>query len=51
MMPLFCAMKKEMRDRVMDGVREVNAADGLPYLDFAADYAHDGVYGGDYKPP
>ena len=38
MMPMFCAMKKEMRDRV-DGVRDV---------DFMADFADDGVLGGDW---
>ena len=37
MMPMYCAMKKEMRDRVPE-VRE---------LDFAADFADDGVDGGD----
>ena len=39
MMPIFCAMKKEMRDRV----------DGVGDLDYAADYADDGVDGGDYE--
>ena len=37
MMPMFCAMKKEMRDRVPE------VAD----LDYAADFADDGVIGGD----
>eukprot|EP00973_Karenia_brevis_P033623 4636423-Karenia_brevis.AAC.1 len=37
MMPLFCAMKKEMRDRV----------EGVEGLDFMADFADDGVIGGD----
>jgi hypothetical protein len=36
MMPIFCAMSKEMRDRIPE-VREV---------DFAADFADDGVDGG-----
>ena len=36
MMPLFCAMKKEMRDRVQ----------GVDRLDFSADFADDGVIGG-----
>ena len=34
MMPLLCAMKREMRDRVSN-------------LDFMADFADDGVIGGD----
>ena len=37
MMPLFCAMKKEMRDRVQ----------GVDRLDFSADFADDGGIGGD----
>ena len=37
MMPMFCAMKKEMRDRV----------DGISDVDFSADFADDGVLGGD----
>eukprot|EP00973_Karenia_brevis_P057001 7928293-Karenia_brevis.AAC.1 len=39
MMPLFCAMKKEMRDRIED----------VEGLDFMADFADDGVLGGDYR--
>eukprot|EP00973_Karenia_brevis_P004725 650188-Karenia_brevis.AAC.1 len=38
-MPLFCAMKKEMREKT-DGIREV---------DYMADFADDGVIGGDYR--
>ena len=38
MMPLFCAMKKEMRDRV----------DGVGDVDFMADFADDGVLGGEW---
>ena len=37
MMPLFCAMKKEMRDRIPE----------MGGLDFSADFADDGVDGGD----
>ena len=37
MMPLFCAMSKEMRDRIPE----------VRGLDFAADFADDGVDGGD----
>ena len=37
-MPMFCAMKKEMRDRV----------DGAGDVDFMADFADDGVLGGDW---
>ena len=37
MMPMFCAMKKEMRDRIPE----------VGDLDFAADFADDGVDGGD----
>eukprot|EP00973_Karenia_brevis_P043175 5980398-Karenia_brevis.AAC.1 len=37
MMPLFCGMKKEMRDRV----------EGMGDVDFVADFADDGVIGGD----
>ena len=37
MMPLFCAMKKELRDRV----------EGISDVDFVADFADDGVVGGD----
>ena len=37
MMPLFCAMAKEMRDRITE----------VGDLDFAADFADDGVDGGD----
>ena len=36
MMPLFCAMKKELRDRV----------EGISDVDFVADFADDGVVGG-----
>ena len=43
MMPLFCAMKKEMRDRVDSRV------DGIGDVDFVADFADDGVDGGDYE--
>jgi hypothetical protein len=39
MMPMFCAMKKEMRDRIQE----------VAQLDFAADFADDGVDGGDYE--
>ncbi len=39
MMPMFCATKKEMRDRI----EEVSG------LAFAADFADDGVDGGDYE--
>ena len=39
MMPLFCAMKLEMRERVPE-------VSGLAY---AADFADDGVDGGDYE--
>ena len=39
MMPMFCAMKKEMRDRITE-VRE---------LDFAADFTDDGVDGDHYE--
>ena len=39
MMPLFCAMKKDMRDRV----------GGCEDLSFVADFADDGVLGGDYE--
>eukprot|EP00973_Karenia_brevis_P009890 1337399-Karenia_brevis.AAC.1 len=39
MMPLFCAMKKEMRERIPE----------VSQLDFAADFADDGVDGGDAK--
>ena len=39
MMPLFCGMKKEMRDRV----------EGVDGLDFTADFADDGVDGGDFE--
>ena len=39
MMPLFCATKKEMRDRI----------EGVGDLDFVADFADDGVDGGDYE--
>ena len=39
MMPLFCAMKKEMRDSIQ----------GVGDLDFMADFADDGVMGGDYE--
>ena len=37
-MPIFCGMKNEMRDRV----------DGTGDIDFAADFADDGVVGGDW---
>eukprot|EP00973_Karenia_brevis_P026235 3619041-Karenia_brevis.AAC.1 len=37
MMPSVCAIKKEMRDRV----------EGIDRLDFVADFADDGVIGGD----
>ena len=37
MMPMFCAMKREMRDRIPE----------VAGLDFAADFADDGVDGGD----
>ena len=37
MMPIFCATKREMRDRV----------EGVADLDFVADFADDGVDGGD----
>ena len=43
LMPLFCAMKKEMRDRVDSLV------DGIGDVDFVADFADDGVDGGDYE--
>eukprot|EP00973_Karenia_brevis_P062262 8660133-Karenia_brevis.AAC.1 len=39
MMPLFCGMNKEMRDRV----------DGMGDVDFVADFADDGVIGGDVE--
>ena len=39
MMPLFCAMKREMRD----AIPEVGG------LDYAADFADDGVDGGDFE--
>eukprot|EP00973_Karenia_brevis_P028255 3893536-Karenia_brevis.AAC.1 len=39
MMPLFCAMKKEMRDRI----------EGIADIDFSADFADDGVLGGHYE--
>jgi len=39
MMPMFCAMKKEMRDRIPE----------VSNLDYAADFADDGVDGGDYE--
>ena len=39
MMPMFCGMKKEMRDRIPD----------VGSVDFSADYADDGVDGGDYE--
>eukprot|EP00973_Karenia_brevis_P086630 12013269-Karenia_brevis.AAC.1 len=38
-MPMFCAMKKAMRDRI----------EGIGDLDFMADFADDGVIGGDYR--
>lgn len=38
MMPMFCAMKKEMRDRVV----------GILDVDFVADFADDGVMGGEW---
>ena len=37
MMPMFCATKKEMRDRIPE----------VSGLDFSADFADDGVEGGD----
>ena len=39
MMPLFCAMKREMRDAIPD----------VGGLDYAADFADDGVDGGDFE--
>ena len=36
MMPMFCAMKKEMRDRIPE----------VAGLDYAADFVDDGVDGG-----
>ena len=48
----FRAMKKEMRDKVLEKERRDRVRDGvseLPDLSFAADYADDGVYGGDYE--
>ena len=36
MMPLFCSMKKEMRERI----------EGIGDADFIADFADDGVIGG-----
>ena len=36
MVPMFCAMKREMRDRIPE----------VGGLDFAADFADDGVDGG-----
>ena len=41
MMPLFCAMKKEMRDPVDSRV------EGIGDVDLVADFADDGVDGGD----
>ena len=37
--PMFCYTKKEMRDRIPE----------VGQLDFAADFADDGVDGGDYE--
>ena len=39
MMPLFCAMKKDMRDR----------AGGCEDLSFVADFADDGFLGGHWE--
>jgi len=41
MMPLFCAMKKEMRDRLGQRVEEKGD------VDLEADFADHGVEGGD----
>ena len=38
MMPLYCAMRRDMRDRIPD----------LKQVDFVADFADDGVLGGDW---
>jgi hypothetical protein len=43
MMPLFCAMKKEMRDRLGSRVDEIGD------VDLVADFADDGVEGGEYE--
>ena len=39
MMPLFCAMKREMREAILE----------VGGLDYAADFADDGVDGGDFE--
>ena len=39
MMPMFCAMKKEMRERIGE----------VSQLSFASDFADDGVDGGDFE--
>ena len=38
MMPLYCAMRCDMRDRIPD----------LNQVDFVADFADEGVLGGDW---